>query len=505
MTKKILVGPLLGIESDNNYSFCFLTDSSVETASVIVGSTTISARQIKQLPSGTFWRANTAVDIPDDKDGKRIRYTISLDGVAARDQEKRDFWDFYVPGKKEEPRIAYTSCNGVSKADLISKIEDPFCLWREMASIHESRPFSLLLMGGDQLYADSIWEKVPTLAKWSEKRIKEQLKSKPTKQMRLQIDRFYSDLYLERWRQKEMSYMFASVPSVMMWDDHDIFDGWGSFPENLQNCDVYRAIFEYAKKYFEIFQIRSSENSSLLSNESDHYGFRLDFRDYTVLGLDNRSERTQQTVMSHSHWQDILEILNDPSNIRNTLLVMSAVPVVYRDFSFTETAFEITPWDESLTDDLKDHWRAKEHQGERSRLIMNLLKSTRARKELATEEPSKNKPRTIILSGDVHVGCLGVISDQTEEDVVKVHQVVSSGIVHPAPTLIAWLGIRAVTNDDLEYINEERTVEARMLKPVGSNQYIRTRNFATLDKGTDGKVWINWVTEDGDNPEYPLN
>ena len=157
--------------------------------------------------------------------------------------------------------------------------------------------------------------------------------------------------------------------------------------------------------------------------------------------------------------------------------------------------FEFTPWEEELTDDLKDHWRAKEHQSERARLIMNLLANAQER-----------RGRTVMLSGDIHIGCLGVINDKRNPaQPLKLHQVVSSGIVHPSPSMIEWYGVMAVTNDRDEYLNEEQTVKISMLTPHGSNKYIRSRNFVTLERGTDSKLWINWVCEHADTPVYPLD
>jgi len=66
------------------------------------------------------------------------------------------------------------------------------------------------------------------------------------------------------------------------------------------------------------------------------------------------------------------------------------------------------------------------------------------------------------------------------------------------------LGILAATNDRTEYLNEEKTIEINMLKPYGSDTYIRTRNFATIEEGTDGKMWINWVCDNDNRPNYPL-
>lgn len=175
------------------------------------------------------------------------------------------------------------------------------------------------------------------------------------------------------------------------------------------------------------------------------------------------------------------------------LLVLSAVPVVYRDFSFAESALDATPWEEELTDDLKDHWRAKEHEGERLKLIMRLLDNVNTR-----------QGKTVMLSGDVHLGGLGIIIDERNDTRNSIHQVISSGIVHPAPTYMQWLGILAVTNDNLEYLDETRLLTSNMIKPHGSNKYIRNRNFVTLLEGNDNKLWINWICEGKDKPSYPL-
>lgn len=504
MPRKLIFGPVLGLDAEDTYTVCFVTDSGVSEVAVTIDEKEIIAVEVQTLPGGgKFWRAATKVNVPNNNTGRFTEYSVNCGDEVYTDKKGRSSWKFYVPGTDEEPRIAYTSCNGVSKSDLIAKMDDPFKLWEEMVELHSKEPFSLMLMGGDQIYADSIWDKVKALEEWSSLKVAEQLRRKVSKPLSAQLDQFYSKLYTERWSEENMSFMLASVPSIMMWDDHDIFDGWGSFPKNLQQSAIFSEIFLYAKKYFELFQIRSKENSSLLSRDAGHFSLNVKFRNYNILALDNRSERSITQVMSSQHWDDVIRCLNSIDS--GNLIVMSAVPVVYRDFSFTETAFDVTPWDESLADDLKDHWRAKEHQGERSRLIMRLLENA------ATRNAEGRESRTIILSGDVHVGCLGIINDRSGEKLVKIHQIVSSGIIHPAPSLIQWLGIKAVTNDDDEALNEERTIEASMLTPVGSKKYIRARNFVTLQKGTDGKIWVNWIVdgskelETGEHPVYPIS
>lgn len=490
MKSSILLGPILGLESSDIYTVCLLTKNSVNTVIVTIDGTDVNAEKVGATASGEFWRAEHKISAKADSN--YVEYSIEIDGETASDTNERSSWWFYVPGKSESPKFAYTSCNGFSDEALKEKTSDPYFLWDKMVEQHDESPFSLLLMGGDQLYADSIWSQVKKLSEWSELPRETKVKRKTSKVMEQQIDSFYDQLYKTRWSNKNMSLMLASIPSVMMWDDHDIFDGWGSYPTDIQNCDVYQLIFKYAKKYFELYQIRTTKNKSLINPTSSHYAFSFSFRNYHIVAIDNRSERTVKEIMSKSQWDDVTSVLK---NIKadGDLLLLTAVPVVYRDFSFTESVFDFTPWEEELTDDLKDHWRAKEHQGERARLIMRLLDNAKQR-----------KGRTVMLSGDIHIGCLGVINDRRSEQSVKIHQVVSSGIVHPSPSMIEWFGIMAVTNDDDEYLNEDNTIKVSMLNPHCSNKYIRSRNYVTLEEGTDEKLWVNWVCEHNDDPVYPL-
>lgn len=496
MAIKLLAGPLLGIESDTLYTVCFLSDKSISSASVTFNGDRVEAQRMAETPKGFFWRAE--IELPSEASAYYVSYTTMLNNQIGQDVHQRDRWTFYVPAANEKPLFAYTSCNGFSSADILTKTEKPYALWEEMQRQHYLQPFSLLMMGGDQLYADEIWSVVPELQKWSMLDKADKITRKFNTVMRDQVERFYEKLYCERWTNPAMALMLASIPTVMMWDDHDIFDGWGSFPQTMQSCDVYQGIYHIAKRYFELFQIRTKANQSLLDKTANHFAFAFSFRKYHLLALDNRAERSRERVMSDAQWKTVNKYL-DQQVEQGDLLVLSAVPVVYRDFSFTESSFDATPWEEELTDDLKDHWRAKEHQGERARLIMRLLNNAEKRGE-------GNHCRTVILSGDVHLGCLGVINDSRQTlRPIKIHQVVSSGIVHTSPSRIAWLGIMAVTNDDDEFLNEERTIKISMLKPFSSDKYIRSRNYVTLEEGTDQKLWVNWICESKTNkPSYPL-
>ena len=46
---------------------------------------------------------------------------------------------------------------------------------------------------------------------------------------------------------------------VNTWDDHDIFDGWGSYPDNLQQCATFKQVFGAAKALYALFQLHTTQ------------------------------------------------------------------------------------------------------------------------------------------------------------------------------------------------------------------------------------------------------
>lgn len=498
-TNTLMLGPLLGLESETLYTVCFATNPSVQQATVLFtlgGQTLTAAAQcLMTTANWALWRAELTVNA--GLSAQACAYNIQVNGAGASSQQGQSQWVFEVPGNSQAPRLAYASCNGFSDPKLMKNTAEPFALWKKLLNDHAQAPIHLLLMGGDQVYADSLWGSVPLLKRWSALPKDQKCALKPASKELAALQSAYVNLYLERWNEPSTAQALATIPSLMMWDDHDIVDGWGSYSDDLQQSPVMQAAFQAANTAFQLFQLRGrSTNTTLLAPQAAHHSALLRFRGLNILALDNRSDRRLNRIMSETHWQTVINTLNTLTN--GDLLVMSGVPVVYRDFSFVEQTLDTLPGDQELTDDLKDHWRARAHQGERARFIMRLLDNAQQRKT------AQGKARTVILSGDVHVGCLGVVQDNTGDTPVNLHQVVSSGIVHPAPNALQWAGIVATSNDREETLDENGHIRSRMLTPFGSSAYLRTRNYATLQEGTDGKLWVNWVCENGDQPHYPL-
>ncbi|GAA2216668.1 alkaline phosphatase D family protein [Micromonospora olivasterospora] len=80
----------------------------------------------------------------------------------------------------------------------------------------------LLVLLGDQVYAD---ETSPTVRRLLRRR-RRRPKGAPATQV-VSFDE-YTKLYLESWRDPEIRWLFSTVPSVMIFDDHEIIDDWNT-------------------------------------------------------------------------------------------------------------------------------------------------------------------------------------------------------------------------------------------------------------------------------------
>ncbi len=85
----------------------------------------------------------------------------------------------------------------------------------------ELRP-DLIVLLGDQVYADKTSAKVRRFLR----RRRAAGHDGPTTQV-VTFDE-YTKLYLESWRDPEVRWLFATVPTVMIFDDHELIDDWNT-------------------------------------------------------------------------------------------------------------------------------------------------------------------------------------------------------------------------------------------------------------------------------------
>jgi hypothetical protein len=402
-------------------------------------------------------------------------------------------YDVALPAKGIAPRMFYSSCNGFSSLKAMKSVNEKNAMWSRLEREHATKPHHLLLMGGDQVYADSMWETVATMKAWSALTFDKGNAAPCTEKMTADLEKFYFELYCERWSQPEVASILARIPTLMMWDDHDIIDGWGSYPEKRQNCAVYQGMFAIARKAFAVFQ-RHLPEAVQTGPLGFGYTWMHQIGRLAIVGLDMRSERKADRVMSQEHWDAVYGWMSALKDVDH-LLVMSSIPVVYPGFDVVERLLGFIPGQQELEDDLRDHWNSRPHKGERLRLIHRLM-------DLAVD---KQKIRSTLLSGDVHVAALGVLESSREVQgdgrMPVVNQLISSAIVHPGPPAVMLFALRNLfaSTDEVD-----RGIVARMIEFPGTKvSFIGKRNFLALqpdDVAEDARIWANWFVEDEKDP-----
>ncbi len=418
-------------------------------------------------------------------------------------------YEVALPAADKAPTMAYASCNGFSSLKLRNNYEnkEPNAVWTIMAKQHGKTPYHLLLLGGDQVYADEMFETEGPMKPWINMNWDDANKAPVPAQMQGWLDIFYFNLYTDRWAQPEVAEMLATVPSIMMWDDHDLMDGWGSYPVERQTCAVFGAIWKSASKAYAVFQqhlkdgelhpkaIGNARPGSQNPVKKGAFSFGHIVGPIAILAVDMRSQRTAQTqVVGKEHWEEIYDWVdsNDLKDVSH-LLVMSSIPVVYPDFKTVESLLGIFPGHQDLEDDLRDHWNSPPHKGERTRMVHRLFEIT---------DKGDKHIRATLVSGDVHVGALGVIQNTREKATGRetvMNQLISSGIVHPNPGGIVLFALQHLFGAE-DPIDEG--ICARMMEIPGTkSKFLGTRNYLSLEPDEKDQIYCKWYAE---NEQFPF-
>jgi len=288
---------------------------------------------------------------------------------------------------------------------------------------------------------DSLWSFGPML-EWRQKlrRFQGKYQWEPDGPYDKQARKGFMDMYCSNWGRETMANVLATIPSIMIWDDHDICDGWGSHPDDVQAFPVMKGLFGVARDYFEALQLGQKPGSILpnaIGPEGQFSSLHI-LGDVGLLVLDLRSFRTRDKVMlSAGEWSKFFDQLNQrwPAGKAGHLIVMSSVPVVY--ISGPSDLTGLWNWDPVTDpqDDLIDQWSDYRHQHEREIFVRCLLKFSR-----------EKKARVTLACGDVHVGALGIIESARDEDRGSssriITQLISSAIVNVAPAGITLWAIQ---------------------------------------------------------------
>ncbi|KAA8576590.1 hypothetical protein EYC84_006689 [Monilinia fructicola] len=172
---------------------------------------------------------------------------------------------------------------------------------------------------GDQIYGDRLWKEVPLLKQWLAMSGKENRRSAAwTARHDEDVSHAYFHYYTSHFDQPYLREAFAQIPHILQIDDHDIFDGYGSYPEYMQNSNMFRNIGRIA---LTLIYLRSPELAGTLSNI---WALQL-----FVVGPDCRSERNQRQVLAGPTYQGIFpKVATLPPSVQHCIWMIS-VPIIY--------------------------------------------------------------------------------------------------------------------------------------------------------------------------------
>lgn len=384
------------------------------------------------------------------------------------------------PPPSDGPRILFTACNGSEAPDeLPDDRHQRLKPWRMIAEEHTRQPFHILIQGGDQIYADQVWHEHRDLAPLHDDRGKA-TEVEWTDTIADAVFGHYFRLYTQNAGEPGIRDVLASVPSLMMWDDHDIFDGWGSWRPELQQSAVFQGIYAAARTTYAGFQLGTHADGPLpdlyLDRDGRHYGWVTRIADVGLYAPDLRSERTQTRVMGEAGWRDVDRALESLRGCRQ-VFVVSSVPLLNSTLRWLERAHFAIPGHQFFQDDLRDQWQSYQHREEWERFTDKLLRFKQ-----------QTGARITILSGEIHFAAWAIL----ESAEGRMEQLTSSGVVHPAPPRMVSriLGLAGLKR---HRIGDRASFRMQRL-PGFKQRYLAARNWLTLDPDGD-RYRARWRTE----------
>jgi PhoD related phosphatase len=242
----------------------------------------------------TFWRFNIEVELTDKQE--RIAYRINQGPAIG----------FWVPAKGQSMNIMFHSCNGFSLSVDRDKFSGPDPLWRDVLNEHQTRPFHVMIGGGDQIYCDKVLHESDLFEEWTRIKNPHSKQNAPfSAEFKAELETFYLNHYADWFSHGLFSLANCQIPMVNIWDDHDIIDGFGSYPDHLMRSPVFSGLGNVAFKYYMLFQHQSvpqeteaDEPSWLLGADLGPYikeksrSLFMSFgKGVSFLGIDCRTER----------------------------------------------------------------------------------------------------------------------------------------------------------------------------------------------------------------------
>ena len=322
-----------------------------------------------------------------------------------------------------------------------------FAVWARIPDIiNENENVRFAILAGDQIYADEVEQRV---------------QKEPDLRRRQEL---YLSVYKKFWDNIHYRQVLCSLPAYLMWDDHDITDGWGSREDSFRKDqpevfkDDWLRLFEAAQTTFR--QMQASRNPEPLpesaANKSFDFCFRIGRSGFAVPDLrSNRNVRLPR-IMLPEQLDAIRAWVNANKKDLDVLFFVSTV--VFSHDAPQVTGFLLRIWfpvlrffgwlkklrllsmfrhwfDRNigdLRDDINDSWGARVNRFETDRVLDFLF-------EVQNPPDPKEAINVVVLSGDIHTPGYSTIysADPGHQAKAVIPHIVSSPV---AFSPLNWLG-----------------------------------------------------------------
>jgi len=409
-----------------------------------------AVRRVAASKTGDF--QTVVFELDDLKPGTRYFYevvpTSAPSEVAGVFASRQPYSLRTLPEAPGEFKFSFHSCNGLHKPPRRGR---PTAMWaRLLREAVEDPDLHLAILGGDQIYADVIREEWQR--EWEpdfdpyEQRVFRRGDAERCRAFFEDLPRRYEQIYRAFWRRPEIRSFMGHVPCVMTWDDHEIYDGWGSYGN--EDLTPQKKFFEAAAQAFDAFQFVLAPPEPLAAaaaaHRQGHRGFAFMIGEVAFLVLDLRSQRNikargPSAVLGETQWAWLeAELAAIETRGARQIVVISSVPVVHMGAQVEN----LVPNAAEMHDDVLDHWSSRPNRADQSRLVGRLFQARKA-----------TGANVLILAGDVHVGTIAsIVSDDRRflldgESRAVIHQGVSSAIAHESvagvsANAVRWLVVR---------------------------------------------------------------
>ena len=230
---RLLIGPVLRHVGSTDATVWVETDEPCEVG-------VLDAREHTWTVGGHHY---ALVHVQGLTPGEAVAYDVRLDGEQAwppLESSRPPSRIRTLPDDATDVRLAFGSCRygraAVKLADKHFDADSLACYARELVTQDEAGWPQAVIMLGDQVYAD---ETSPQ----TQRRIR--AKRDITRGAKDQVADFeeYTWLYLESWTDPDVRWLMSTIPSSMIFDDHDVRDDWNTSHEwrvEMQQTDWWQ-------------------------------------------------------------------------------------------------------------------------------------------------------------------------------------------------------------------------------------------------------------------------